>query len=94
MLYLRFFSQAAAKTSAVLDSTADKVLMNDETFDKVRLAVQALPLKYREPVVLRYLQELSMGEIAQILSISKNALQVRLSRARERLRGDLAELIE
>ncbi len=93
MLYFRFFSQAAAKASAVLAPTADKAQMDDETFDKVRLAVQALPLKYREPVVLRYLQELSMDEIARILGISKNALQVRLSRARERLRGDLAELI-
>jgi RNA polymerase sigma-70 factor (ECF subfamily) len=93
MLYFRFFSQAAAKASAVLAPTADKAQMDDETFDKVRLAVQALPLKYREPVVLRYLQELSMGEIARILSISKNALQVRLSRARKRLRVDLAELI-
>jgi RNA polymerase sigma-70 factor (ECF subfamily) len=94
MLHIKFFSQAAAKASAVLDSTADKVLMDDETFDKVRHAVQALPAKYREPVVLRYLQELSMDEIARILNISRNALQVRLSRARERLRGDLAELIE
>jgi RNA polymerase sigma-70 factor (ECF subfamily) len=93
MLYLRFFSQAAVKASAALDPTADKAQMDDETFDKVRLAVQALPAKYRESVVLRYLQELSMGEIAQMLSISRNALQVRLSRARERLRGDLAELI-
>ncbi len=93
MLYLRFFSRTAAKASAVLNPTADNVLMNDETFDKVRLAVQALPLKYREPVVLRYLQELSMDETARILSISRNALQVRLSRARERLRGNLAELI-
>lgn len=93
MLHIRFFSQAAAKASAVLAPTVDKVVMNDETFDKVRLAVQALPAKYREPVVLRYLQELSMDEIARILSITRNALQVRLSRARERLRGDLAELI-
>jgi RNA polymerase sigma-70 factor (ECF subfamily) len=93
MLYLRFFSRASVKASAVLNPTADNVLMNDETFDKVRLAVQALPLKYREPVVLRYLQELSIEETARILSISKNALQVRLSRARERLRQDLAELI-
>jgi RNA polymerase sigma-70 factor (ECF subfamily) len=93
MLYLRFFSRASVKESAVLNPTADNVLMNDETFDKVRLVVQALPLKYREPVVLRYLQELSMDETAEILSISKNALQVRLSRARERLRQDLTELI-
>jgi len=93
MLYLRFFSKASVKASAVLNLTADNVLMNDETFDKVRLAVKALPSKYREPVILRYLQELSMEETARILSISKNALQVRLNRARERLRHDLAELI-
>ncbi|NIP26388.1 MAG: sigma-70 family RNA polymerase sigma factor [Phycisphaerae bacterium] len=93
MLYLRFFSRASVKTSAVLNPTADNVLMNDETFDKVRLAVQALPARYREPVILRYLQELSMEETARILSISRNALQVRLSRARERLRQDLTELI-
>jgi len=93
MLYLRFFSKAAATTSATGDCDEDKAQVDDETFHKVRLAVQALPLKYREPVVLRYLQELSTDEIIRILGISDNALQVRLSRARERLRRDLAELI-
>jgi len=88
MLYLRFFSKAAAPAN-----TTDRTQMDDETFHKVRLAVQALPLKYREPVVLKYLQELSTDEIARILGISKNALNVRLNRARERLRQDLDELI-
>jgi RNA polymerase sigma-70 factor (ECF subfamily) len=92
MLYLRFFSRVAAKASVAPAHAEGKPPMDDETFDKVRLAVQALPLKYREPVVLRYLQELSTDEIARILGISKNALQVRLSRARERLRQDLGEL--
>ena len=68
--------------------------MDDETFGRVRRAVAALPAKYREPVVLRYLQELPTDETAQILDISKNTLLVRLSRARERLRQDLVELIE
>jgi len=93
MLYFRFFSRAAAKASAAPSSAADSMQIDNETFDRVRRAIQSLPLKYREPVVLRYLQELSMDETARILSISRNALQVRLSRARERLRGDLAELI-
>ena len=74
MLHIKFFSQAAVKASTVLDLTADKVLMDDETFDKVRLAVQALPAKYREPVVLRYLQELSIDKTCQVLGISKNVL--------------------
>lgn len=93
MLYLRLFSQAAAKASVVPAHDEGKAQMDDDTFHKVRLAVQALPAKYREPVVLRYLQELSTDEITRILGISKNTLQVRLSRARERLRQDLAELI-
>ncbi len=93
MLYLRFFSRAAAKASVVPAYAEGKPPIDDETFDKVRLAVQALPLKYREPVVLRYLQELSTDEIARILGISQNALHVRLSRARKRLRKELAELI-
>jgi RNA polymerase sigma-70 factor (ECF subfamily) len=66
--------------------------MDSETFERVRRAVQALPAKYREPVVLRYLQELGTDQISRILGISKNALQVRLNRARARLREDLAEL--
>ena len=68
--------------------------MNAEDFQRVHLAVAALPVKYREPVVLRYLQELGTDEISRILGISKNTLHVRLSRARKRLREDLAELIE
>jgi len=68
--------------------------MDAEDFQSVRCAVAALPAKYREPVVLRYLQELGTDEISRILGISKNTLHVRLSRARKRLEPDLAELIE
>jgi RNA polymerase sigma factor (sigma-70 family) len=93
MLHLRFLSKAAAKASATGIHDKGKLQVDDEIFHKVRLAVQTLPLKYREPVVLRYLHELSTDEIIRILGISKNVLQVRLSRARERLRQDLAELI-
>jgi RNA polymerase sigma-70 factor (ECF subfamily) len=68
--------------------------MNAKEFNRVRLAVAVLPTKYREPVVLRYLQELGTDEISRILGVSKNTLNVRLSRARKRLKEDLAELIE
>jgi RNA polymerase sigma-70 factor (ECF subfamily) len=73
---------------------ADGRLMDNETFNRVRLAVKALPAKYREPIVLRYLQELSVTESSRILGISENTLHVRLNRARECLRQKLAELIE
>jgi RNA polymerase sigma-70 factor (ECF subfamily) len=68
--------------------------MDAEDFNRIRGAVAGLPAKYREPVVLRYLQELGTDEISRILGISKNTLHVRLSRARKRLETDLAGLIE
>ncbi len=68
--------------------------MNAEDFDCVRRAVAALPAKYREPVVLTYLEGLGADEISRMLGISTNALHVRLSRARERLRNELTELWE
>jgi len=94
MLRLRRISKVAEKTPLSSTETADKTQMASETFDRIRQAIATLPAKYREPVVLRYLQELPTEQISQILGISKNALQVRLNRARECLRHVLAELIK
>ena len=94
LLRLRGFSRAADKASLPATRTAHKTAMDAEIFNRVRRAVSALPAKYREPVVLRYLQELGTDEISRILGISKNAVNVRLNRARERLRHHLAELTE
>ena len=92
MLQRRRISQVADKAIDASACTADKASMDNETFDRIRRAIQALPAKYREAVVLRYLQELRAEQISRILGISKNALQVRLNRARARLRDDLGEL--
>lgn len=94
MLRRRRITQAADFAVSASTDTADSKPMEIETFECIRRAVEALPAKYREPVVLRYLQELPTDQISRILGISKNALQVRLNRARARLREDLAELIK
>ena len=57
-----------------------------ETRRQVHRAVQNLPAKYREPVVLRYFEEMSIPQISEILGISVGAVEVRLSRARGRLK--------
>ena len=69
--------------------TADK-----ETHEQVRRAVATLPAKYREPVVLKYLQELSTDETRRILGLSTNTLEVRLNRARNHLRKELTNIVE
>ncbi len=46
----------------------------------------------REILVLHYLQELSVPEIAKLTGRSHNAIEVRLSRARQRLKVVLENL--
>ena len=94
LLRLKVFSKAGRKGYLARHRAADKAPMDSEIFERVRQAVAALPAKYREPVVLRYLQELSTSEICRLLGISRNLLQVRLNRAKKRLRQELVDLME
>jgi RNA polymerase sigma-70 factor (ECF subfamily) len=52
-------------------------------------AVLALPATYREPMLLKHVEDLSYAEIGKILGLSQNAVQVRIFRAREMLRQKL-----
>jgi RNA polymerase sigma-70 factor (ECF subfamily) len=69
-------------------------LIADETSQRVRAAVRGLAAKYREVVVLRYLEEMSMDEIGRLLGITRNSAEVRLHRARIQLRQSLDGLME
>jgi RNA polymerase sigma-70 factor (ECF subfamily) len=77
-----------------LDRGSDRDAMDEETFARVRRAVQALPRKYREVVVLKYLQGLETQEACELLGLTVNAMQVRLNRARARLKEQLGDLFE
>jgi RNA polymerase sigma-70 factor (ECF subfamily) len=94
MLRLRSLSQAAKRAAASSHCSADSASMDNETFDQVRETVRALPAKYREVIVLKYLEALPSEQVAQILGISTNALHVRLNRARKHLKDNLAHLME
>lgn len=65
-----------------------------ETHAEVREAVRRLRPREREVVVLRYLEELPIDQIGQVLNLSRNAVEVRLSRARQRLYDRLRGLLE
>lgn len=54
-------------------------------------AVMALPPLYRAVVHLYYYEGYDQGEIAEILHISRTAVQTRMSRARELLRKELGD---
>jgi len=75
-------------TSPAVSAETDR----DESDQRVRSAVAALNAKDREVIVLFYLEELSLVQMASLLKISSNAVGVRLHRARQRLREKLKAL--
>ena len=66
----------------------------DETNERVRQAVGGLPSKYREVIVLRYLQEMDVDVIAEVLGANRSAIEVRLHRARAMLKDELGTLMD
>ena len=52
----------------------------------VRAALDALPFKYRIPLVLYTCEGYSVAEVAGMLELSPSAVKMRLSRAREMFR--------
>jgi RNA polymerase sigma-70 factor (ECF subfamily) len=57
-------------------------------------AVLALPLRYREPVVLFYFHEMDVAAAAHTLGMPEGTLKARLSRARALLRQRFPHLKE
>jgi RNA polymerase sigma-70 factor (ECF subfamily) len=58
----------------------------------VREAIDALPVHYREVVILREMEGMSYKEIAQVTGLPPGTVMSRLARARERLHESLAPL--
>lgn len=67
----------------------DHVVQQEER-SVIGAAILQLPLKYREPILLYYYEEMPVLEIAEILGLSDNTVKTRLRRAREQLRPKLA----
>ncbi len=91
---LRVVTMEEAQAIESPGGAGDRVALDKETFAQVRRAVQVLPQKYREVVVLKYLQGLETPDICELLGLTVNTMQVRLNRARKRLREQLGDLIE
>ena len=76
------------KRTAPLDDTVPAPQTQaDETIQ----AVMALPPKYRVVIYLRYYENYTTTEIAQLLKVSQSTVTTRLSRGRERLKILLKE---
>jgi len=69
----------------------DQALSGRDESERIERALQALPPRQREAIVLQYFQELSNAEAARIMEISVEALESLLARARRGLRELLME---
>lgn len=69
----------------------DRIAEANEVRDRVRGAIQELPTAMRRVFVLRYLEEMSVDEVAQILGIPPGTVRSRGYHARIRLRESLQE---
>lgn len=67
----------------------EKLLLETEFGQKIREAVDALPMEYREVLILDLWEDLPYDEIATILGLTVPAVKTRLHRARNKVRQRL-----
>jgi RNA polymerase sigma-70 factor, ECF subfamily len=81
---LTMYSQVAADT--ILPEDEIESLELQETIQR---EITKLPEKYRSVIVLKYIEELSLNEISEILDIPLGTVKTRIHRGREALRHQL-----
>ncbi|HVN28824.1 MAG TPA: RNA polymerase sigma factor, partial [Candidatus Binataceae bacterium] len=94
---------AHRKTMSLIRNHARRrELMQDHTAEVVRRIIEPAPdrdlknalaslsLEHRQVLILKYVEELSVAEIAAVLAIGEHAVESRLARARKALTRALA----
>ena len=71
----------------------EKLLMQSESSQLLKQALEDLPLEFREVLILRELEGLSYKDIAVIAGIPAGTVMSRLARARSRLKQCLTKLV-
>jgi RNA polymerase sigma-70 factor, ECF subfamily len=75
-------------------SNPETLLLQRANQQLLREALEALPVEYREVVVLRELEGLSYKEIAGVADLPLGTVMSRLARARQRLQAWLADRLQ
>ena len=90
MLPVLMMMRSVAELKTVEDSVRfAQMPVDDLRLDVVR-AIESLPPTYREVILLRDLQEMTIGEIATALRLTREATKSRLHRARSMIREFLS----
>jgi RNA polymerase sigma-70 factor (sigma-E family) len=85
--------RSSAEVPETGDTTAARALGGVESQDAVlTAALRHVPLPQRAVLVLRFAEDLSVEQVAEILGISAGTVRSRCSRGAERMRTELARL--
>jgi RNA polymerase sigma-70 factor, ECF subfamily len=84
---LTLYSQVAADVALPEDE-----VQYVELQEIIQEEILKLPDKYRSVIVLKYIEELSLKEISEILDLPINTVKTRIHRGREALRKQLSHL--
>jgi RNA polymerase sigma factor (sigma-70 family) len=90
LLRMRWLTRRAKLSDA---PAADGASMDQEVVARVRSAVRALRAQDREVIVLFYLEDQTAAQISEVLGISRGAVELRLHRARARLKKTLSDFV-
>jgi len=71
------------------ERTPESEYLLSETQQLIHQAIDSLPDKYKTVMVLRYLQELSLQEISEVMDMPVTTIKTRVHRGREFLRKKL-----
>jgi len=74
------------ETHSVESDDPETILLEGADREMLRQALEALPVEFREVVILRELEGLSYKEIAGVADVPVGTVMSRLARARKRLR--------
>lgn len=88
----RFFSLEGLLGELRSKKNPDSAIHRREVSEQVRAAIGELKEHYRMPLILKYLDDLSYGEIAAILECSIGTVSSRLNRGHKMLATRLAHL--
>ncbi|MGN6792439.1 MAG: SigE family RNA polymerase sigma factor [Streptosporangiaceae bacterium] len=81
-------------TDDIPDQPAADMSGNSELHDTLQRAIDKLPHRMRAAVVLRYFEDMSEAEVADILGVSQGTVKSTVSRAVAKLRTDADLLAE
>jgi RNA polymerase sigma-70 factor, ECF subfamily len=74
-------SQLLLKREKSAETVALSVINNEDLLQNIL----DLPLKYREVILLYYIEEMKINEISNVLQLNENTIRTRINRGKERL---------